>query len=353
MARKSLTSLQEFAEFFPSQPVFVGVDVHKRSYAVALLRADGALKEWTTPADPAALAKCLAALPVPIGSVVYEAGPTGFGLARSLESARIPVLVVAPSRAPRPVTRGNKTDRLDSRKLAQYAASGLLRPIGIPTVEEEALRSLVRRRHRLTDSLRQTKQRIRGLLLQFGFAEPPGIDHWGKTAMEELSRIALPPGANITRDSLMRELTALHEERRWVEGHIKQVCLAQGYARRIEALKVVSGVGDVVATTFVAEVFRPERFDRPEELTSYLGLAPVVSQSGEGKTRGKLRPVGQRRLRSLLIESAWIWKQHDERADEIYRHILGRTGVAQKAIVAVARHLAIHLWNLSREPIQA
>jgi transposase len=112
-------------------------------------------------------------------------------------------------------------------------------------------------------------------------------------------------------------------------------------------------VGEIVATTFAAEVFRPGRFRRPEEVASYLGLAPVVRQSGGGKTRAKIRPVGQRRLRSLLIEAAWMWKQRDSGAETFYRRILGRTGLPQKAIVAVARKLAITLWRLSASPAAA
>ena len=66
----------------------------------------------------------------------------------------------------------------------------------------------------------------------------------------------------------------------------------EGYAR----LTQVGGVGEVVATTFLAEVFAPERFDRAEEVTSYLGLAPVVRRSGDGPARARLRPVGQKQL---------------------------------------------------------
>ena len=83
-------------------------------------------------------------------------------------------------------------------------------------------------------------------------------------------------------------------------------------------------------------------------MASYLGLAPVVRQSGGGKAWARIRPVGQRRLRSLLIEAAWMWKQRDPAAETFYRRILGRTGLPQKAIVAVARKLAITLWRLTQ-----
>ena len=171
--------------------------------------------------------------------------------------------------------------------------------------------------------------------------------------MEEVGRLSLPPGTDETRDSLLRELAFLTQEREAIEEKLRQTCRAPRHEGRINALKTVPGVGETVATTFAAELFRPGRFRHPGEVTSYLGLALVVHQSGSGKVLVQIRPVGQRRLRSLLIEAAWMWKQRDPAAETFYRRILGRTGLPQKAIVAVARKLAILLWRLSAYPAAA
>ena len=140
MARVSVAGIRTFVEGSKGKAVHVGVDVHKRSYRVALLRSDGAWKEWTAPSSPKALESTLLPIRSRIGAVVYEAGPCGFGLARRLIRAGIPVIVAAPSRTPRPVAATSKTDRLDGRKLAEYAASGMLRPIAVPTEAEEGSR---------------------------------------------------------------------------------------------------------------------------------------------------------------------------------------------------------------------
>lgn len=353
MARVSVAGIQTFVEGGRGGMVHVGVDVHKRSYSVALLRSDGSWKEWTTPASSRVLERIFSSVRSRIGAVAYEAGPCGFGLARCLMKVGIPVIVAAPSRIPRPVAATSKTDRLDGRKLAEYAATGLLRPIAVPTEDEEGFRALLRRRHRLTDTIRHAKQRLRGLLLQFGIPEPAGIDHWGKAALAEVAQLPLPSGADRVRDSLLRELAFLTQEREALDEQLRETCRTPEHAGRAKALKTVPGVGEIVATTFAAEVFRPGRFQRSEEVTSYLGLAPVVRQSGGAKARAKIRPVGQRRLRSLLIEAAWMWKRRDTAAETFYRRILGRTGLPQKAIVAVARKLAIILWRLSVSPAAA
>ncbi len=347
MASIKISSAYRFVEAFVDQRIFVGVDVHKKTFSVALLRPDGMIKDWSSPADVASLTQILSSLPVNIGTVCYEAGPTGFGLARSLKAAGIRVIVAAPSRIPRPVTATNKTDSLDCRKLAELAAAGLIRPIAIPSEREEAFRSLQRRRHQLTDSLRKVKQRIRALLLSLSIAEPVGIDHWSKIAIAALAILPLPPRADDTRNSLLEELHYLISAQRQVDLRLRVISQEQDEARRIATMRSVPGVGEVVATTFAAEIFRPERFNNSKEVTAYLGLAPVVRQSGLSKGKGRLRPVGQRRLRSLLIEAAWIWKQRDEWAREFYNRIYSKSGVAQKAIAALARKLAALLWKLS------
>jgi len=84
-------------------------------------------------------------------------------------------------------------------------------------------------------------------------------------------------------------------------------------------------------------------------LSSYVGLAPVVSQSGASAATGSLVRTGQQRLRSLLVECAWMHKGRDAGAESLYRRILSRTGHAQKAIVAVARRLLTLLWRLCIE----
>lgn len=347
MAKSKISSAHQFVEAFSSEKIWVGVDVHKRSFSVALLRADGMIKSWTCPSDINVLTQTLLSLPARIGAVCYEAGPTGFGLARSLESAGIRVVVAAPSRIPRPVAATNKTDSLDCRKLAGLVASGLIHSIAIPTEREEAFRSLQRRRHQLTDSLRKAKQRVRALLLSLNAPEPPNLDHWGKAAMNALKMVPLPQGASDTLQSLLEELEYLAAAQRRIDLRLRTLSEEQDEARRIAAMRSVPGVGEVVATTFAAEVFRPGRFNRSEEVTAYLGLAPVVRQSGLSKGTARLRPVGQRRLRSLLIEAAWMWKQRDERARDFYNRILGRHGIPQKAIAALARKLAALLWRLS------
>jgi len=348
MARKRVSDLAAFVETC-EHPFFMGVDVHKKDYSIALLRFDGGIRTWVAPADPHRLVETIKALNISLQQIAYEAGPTGFGLARVLEKAGLPVLVAAPSRIPRPVAYGAKTDRLDCTKLAEYAARKMLRSIALPTEEEEADRSLVRRRHGLADGLRKVKQRIHSHLLFLGVEEPPGLSGWSKRSVDLLKKLPLLPSARRTLESLLRELNYLQQEMVRVQRDIARVARKKEHKKTIEFLRSVPGVGPVVSSTFRLEVFQPQRFQREEELTSYLGLAPVVRKSGEAKPRAKLRPVGHRQLRSLLVEAAWHFKAKDAQAELWYRKQVAKSGLPQKAITALARKLAIILWRLCIE----
>jgi transposase len=233
--------------------------------------------------------------------------------------------------------------------LAEYSARGILKSIAIPSRVQEAQRSLIRRRHDLVDSIRRVKQRIRSHLLYLAVKEPDGLDHWRGEAVYALLKLPLEACAKQTLKSLVRELNFLHKEKQRLEKQIKVTCSQPERGNVFEYLQTTPGVGPVTAATFMLELFDPRRFETAEQLGNYLGLAPMVRQSGESKGRAKLKPVGQKRLRSLLIEAAWCWCRKDEQARAKYSRIVSKTDVAQKAIVAVARDLGIILWRLSIE----
>ena len=346
---KKATRISRFVAAVEDRPVFVGLDVHKKTYSVALFEPeDGLIETYTCPSGEAKLADQFCGLGCRIAHVVYESGPTGFALARALEAAGFAVSVIAASRIPRMSAASAKTDRLDAEKLASYFARGLLRPIAIPTVEQEGYRALVRRRKRIAEARGKIKQKIKGFLLVTGIGEPVSLRAWSVAASDDLNRLPLPSEHRMALSSMVREYLFLLDEDRQLRAQIR-AATRRMHPERYARLTSVIGVGETVATNFLAELFSPDRFNRPEEVTSYLGLAPVVSQSGGGPARSKLRRVGQRRLRGILVEAAWQWTWRDPEAKALYNHHIAKTGIAQKAICAVARKLAIRLWRMTVE----
>jgi len=349
MSGLNVSRIQRFAEGFKDQPFHVGMDVHKRTYHVALRRVDGSVDTWVTPADPRQFSTQLDSLNINISGIAQEAGPTGYSLARVLTDAGYTMVVAAPSRIPRAVRPGAKCDRLDCIKLADYLAKGMLRGIAIPGLESERIRGLQRRMHRLTDRVRGSKQRTKSLLLQYGIDQPEGLDRWIMAAVEALEELDLPTVVRTHLDSLLRELHFLEQERKEVLEQLKAYIRTSKQWIPFQCMKSIPGVGDITAMSFICEVFRPERFTHADELASYLGLAPMVHQSGNTEKPAKLIPVGQARLRCLLIEASWMWKIKEPGVQELYAKFLSRQGVPQKAICAVARRLAIIMWRLAVE----
>lgn len=348
MKRNSTANKVGAKEVFNANELYVGIDVHKRSYHVAFANDRGQVYSLVTSSDNIKVANMIHSHGDTIQVVAYEAGPTGFSLARELESRDIPVIVVPPSRVDRPVTRTAKTDSLDCRKLALMAKAGSLYSIAIPTVEEQEHRGLYRRRNQVADDLRRSKLRIKSFLLFEGISEPHGLSKWTRTAVAALKVMELNKTNRVILDSFLRHLEFARQELRTLEKQLEAM-MKEKLAVKYECLRSMPGVGPIVASGFLLEIFQPERFERSDDLASYLGLAPIVRQSGEKQGEGRIVKAGKGILRSQLIQAAWVWRGRDSGASALYNKIVAKTGKAQKAIVAVARKLAIILWRLSIE----
>ena len=334
---------------FGGKACWVGVDVHKASYAVAILDEDGQRQEFSTPAEPKKLLLQLLGMGMTIRALAYESGPTGYGLAWACQELGISVLVAAPSRIPRPVSKTGKTDRLDSMKLAEFLARDMIKGIAIPTEAENHLRSLERCRQQLVARRRTVRQQIKSLLLFHGLDEPAGLSHWSAASVHSLQAMLLPDVLRITLDCYLKEHAFLLEELRHLRKQLSAVLQVEKKLQTVEHLRTIPGVGETIAMTFITEIFRPERFKRAEELCAYVGLAPVISHSGSGKATARLGQVGQDYLRSILVQGAWRLISAEPQYHDMFIKIRTNTGLSAKAVVALARKLLILLWRVAVE----
>jgi len=327
--------------------VYVGLDVHKATIHAAVRVNGCVIDTWVMPANAESVIKTLEPFQAALNQVVYEAGPTGFGLARGLRRRGFPIDVIAPGKTPRPATPGSKSDRLDCRRLAEFAEKGLLKVVAIPTETEDQDRQVLRLRAQVVKKLRRVKQQIKSLLLYNAIAEPEGLKNWTLASVGALREMELPAGIHLFLEELLDELDHLRNKLRRVERAIALLARQERY-RDLEAhLRTHPGVGQTTAMTFLTEVYQPGRFVEPEELSCYVGLAPRVSQSGERRREGPLIKAGRGTLRALLVEAGWRWVGKDEVARAIYRRLTRNTGNSQKAIVGVARRMAVNLWCMA------
>lgn len=329
------------------EKVFVGADVHRKTYAIALWSdRRGLIHHWTQPADPAVLVRRLEPIRGHVQRVVYEAGPTGCALVRALREAGFRADVIVTSQMLRTTVAGAKSDRLDCRTLAEHACKDLLKPVYVPSEQQERDRQLMRLRERLARKQRLARQQIKSFLLVHGIAQPVGLNCWSDKGIDGLRTLKLDDQLRYCLDVLIDEEQHACKQVEKLTLELKKLATEDRFRERIRCLRSVPGVGFLTAMMFATELIAPERFDDAGEVARMLGLAPRVRQSGERRREGSLMKEGNDRLRTILVEAAWRWVSLDERGREVYRRLLKNTGDAKKAIGGAARKLAIILWRL-------
>ncbi len=348
-----MTKLTKIDRFFNNvkltadDELFIGIDVHKKSYHVALFLNDAPAIDFVMPAKKEQLSQKLKASVAALKKIVYETGPTGYSLARHMDKERLPVCVIATSRIPRSSAGEDKTDKLDSRRLAQYAAKGLLKSVAVPSLKQEADRQLYRMRHRQARNLAKVKTQIKSFMLMHGLDEPAGLSNWSRSSIEQIRNIHLQNTLRLSLDELLSDLDyyifRVKELNKLLAEHLNKGFLA----RRIALLKTHPGVGVVVSCQFATELFHYRDFNSTRQVFKYLGLSPKIRQSGNSCTRGSINKVSNSRLRSNLVQAAWRWVAVDIEAKKTYMRLYHNCGgIKQKAIIAMARKLAGHLWTM-------
>lgn len=350
----------------------VGLDVHKESTAVAVLRPGEVQPDHRViSTTPEAYRRLVSKLGTENIVACYEAGPCGFDPHRMLTALGWPTDVIAPTLIPRRAGDRIKTDRLDARMLARLHRAGQLTAIRVPSPQEEAVRDLLRARENIKTDRRCAIVRVKAFLLRRGIHSPKGWnsshDTWARGLRfdEQAAREALDAllGAVQTRDVALRSLDIkIHE---WAE--------RDPLATPVARLRTLRGIDTLIAATIAAEVADFRAFPTAPAFMSFTGLVPSEHSSGARTQRGSITKTGNHHLRRVLVESAWSYRhrpaisyQLRRRQEQQPQAVLAHSWAAQHrlhnkyvkvaarhnrnvAIVAVARELAGFIWALMNE----
>jgi transposase len=356
---------------------FVGLDVHKGSIVIAVAEAgrDSARVIGTVPHQWKALSTVLDKLgPRSHVSCCYEAGPTGYGLARSLLAAGWTCDVIAPSLVPKKSGQRIKTDRRDAMKLAQNHRSGDLVPVFIPDEQTEAIRDLERAREDAKKAERVVRHQLSKFLLRHGRCYP------GKTTWNEAHRawiakqaFAEPAQQHVLADGLAAVETATLRCQQ-LTTRLRELTAGWRLAPLVQALQAMRGVEFVTAVTLAAEVGDFRRFAKADDFMGYVGLIPSEQTSGPHRRGGPITKTGNAHVRHVLVESAWhyrrqprmskalrersvglapqvcaiAWKAQKRLHNRLHR-LIARGKNPAEAVTAVARELAGFVWAIARE----
>ena len=362
-----------------STPLFVGLDVHKDSIAVA--HAAGGSPEppvfvgtiGTRQADLDQLLRRLHGKSAAL-TLAYEAGPCGYQLQRYFATKGVPCQVVAPSLIPRKPGDKVKTDRRDAVTLARLLRSGDLTAVYVPSVEDEAVRDLCRARDAARLTMKDAKLRLKAFLLRLGLHYVGRAD-WNAAHRRYLAKVVCAtPAQQIVFQESLRAVDEQVDRIARLETELRDVVATWRLAPVVDALQALRGVQWLVAITVVAELGDLTRFTNPRQLGAFVGLIPSEHTSGPSRRQGGITKAGNGRARRALIEGAWAYRhpakvsQHlQTRIDSLpkpiqdlgwkaqvrlckrFRRLVGRGKHPNVVVTAIARELIAFMWAIAKE----
>jgi transposase len=282
----------------------VGLDVHaSQTHAAVLDTATGELRGVRLRMAPTAVVEFLSSLPGPVRAV-YEAGPTGFGLARAAIDRGIDVRVVAAGKVPRASGDRVKTDRRDAERLARLLAAGELRFAFVPTVADERFRDLIRAIEDCRGDLMRARHRLSKFLLRRDIRWAGPGSAWTARHMSWLRALRFDElCSQATFIDYLSAVQMLLARRAALIAALEQAIPDGSHAVTIARLRCFRGIDTLSAAGLCAEVGDWRRF-RPKQLSGFLGIVPTEHTSDVKRRQGSITKAGSGHARRLLVEAA-------------------------------------------------
>jgi transposase len=281
--------------------------VHAHESTIAVFDQDtGELVARRVVGRPHELLPWLKRIPRP-ARIVYEAGPTGYGLVRRARAAALEVAVCAPTRTDRRPGDRIKTDKRDAIRLARLLAAGELTLVTVPTVEHEQLRDLVRCREDIRADVMRARHRLGKFLLRREiYYEGPNVP-WSRAHRNWLASIKFADRASqLTIADYLHAHDLLIARRDRIETELEQVAADSPWTGAIARLRCLRGIDTLSALGLCAEVGEWDRFEHPDQLSAYLGIVPSENTTGERRRQGAITKAGSTHARRLLIEASEV-----------------------------------------------
>lgn len=311
----------------------VGLDVHaKQTHLCALDVRSGELRRRRVEGPPKAVLPFLEDLgPGAIGA--YEAGPTGFGLARAAARDGLDVRVIASGLIPKAPADRVKTDRRDAERLARLLAAGELRFVWVPSIAQEHFRDLIRAREDLRGDRMRARHRMLKFLLRHGLRYPGKGENWTERHREWLIGLRfIDPAASATFLDYLAALHGLEQRAQLLESTIAELAGKGEHAETIARLRCFRGIDTLTAAGLCAEIGDFRRFSRPTQLAGYLGITPSERTSDSRRRQGAITKAGPTHARRLLVEAA----HHHARAPRVGRELRRRQEGQDPRVCAIA-----------------
>jgi len=335
---------------FKGQNIYVGIDVHLKSWSVTILSETSVMKKFTQSPNPEALHKFLVTnYPGASYLSVYEAGFCGFWIHERLTGLGINNIVVNPADVPtKSSEKLRKTDSIDSGKLARSLRAKELKGIYTPDNVSLEMRSLIRLKNSITKDMTRQKNRIKSLLRYLGIEIPveylEPYSNWSKRFIAWLKEVqTLTPSGRHALDIQIRHLEELRRQKLEMTRALRILARTEQFHEPLRLIMTVPGIGQATGMVFLSEICDISRFSSAEKLAAYIGMIPMCHSSGEKNGTGDITLRKHAAMRCNLIEAAWVAIRQDPAMNLIYTENCKRMAPS-KAIVKVARKLVNRLF---------
>jgi transposase len=251
-----------------------------------------------------------------------------------------------PSKLPLIFSTSKKNDREDSYKLAKLLRLGELPEVHLPSRYSDDLRSLVRYRRSLGESITMLKNRVHSILASAGI-KIDVTDIFGKKGMKFIigSMDHLSSSQRFVLGDLLDQITYLIRKESIVEDEISRYVMND---RNVNILMTIPGMGIYSSAAIMSEIDDISRFSSKEKLASYAGLVPRQNQSGSSDIRGHITKHGPSMLRFILVNAAHSVIKYSDRMKKKYLSLVRRLG-KNRAIVAIARILIETIYTMLKK----
>ncbi|NDP21112.1 MAG: IS110 family transposase [Paludibacter sp.] len=335
---------------FEGQNIYVGLDVHLKGWNTSVFTDKLHHKTFNGPPKPEALKEYLSSN-FPNGNYfsAYEAGFCGLWAHYRLEELGIHNIVINPADVPTTQKEQmHKSDPVDSKKIGRSLRANELTGIYIPRVETLEDRSLIRVRSTIVKDMTRIKQRIKSMLYFYGTEFPKefenGNGHWSKRFIIWLKSIEFQYSTGT--DSIQIWIKQAEQQRLILleaTRKIKELSKSEHYAKNIELLRSIPGIGLITGMTLLVEIEDIHRFENSDKLAGFIGLIPTCHSSGENESRGEMTPRRHKSIRKNLIESSWIAARRDPALSLSFSKLCFRME-STKAITRIARKLVNRIF---------
>ena len=334
---------------FEGENIYVGIDTHKKNWRVALYHDETSLKTYSQNANPEILEKFLKKnYPGATFHCAYEAGFCGFWIQKYLTKKGINCIVVNPADVPTSHKEKEfKSDPRDCRKLARSLRSNLLEAIYVPSDEGLESRHVVRLYHDMSKNYTRYKNKVKAMLNFYGIDYPQEFEstnnHWSKKFYAWLQEIKLKSAeGSWTINVYIQECLKALELKRLATRKVRELSKTNRYCKRVELLRSIPGIGLITSMTIITEIEDIQRFKSLDELCSYVGIIPSTNSSGEKERIGGITNRGNKFLKGMIIESAWMALRGDPTLLQTFARLKKQMD-GNKAIIRVARKLVARI----------